>query len=114
MRGPGHGEGGVVGTAGTGKRSLGVYGASLGFGPGGRQGGEATGKVPGRGSRARISGVSVRKAQLRKSPKGCLGCLLREKIAILGSSVLQEAAFFDFQQMEWGIGLLGVGLRQQA
>jgi hypothetical protein len=43
-----------------------------------------------------------------------LGCLLREKIAILGSSVLQEAAFFDFQQMEWGIGLLGVGLRQQA
>jgi len=29
-------------------------------------------------------------------------------MAILSSYVLQVAAFFDFQQMEWEIGLLGV------
>ena len=98
----------MVGTAGTGNGLWAYTGLPWASGPGGGQRGEAMGKTPGRGPRARISGMSGEGVHPQSSPKGCLSCLLREKIAILGSSVLQVAASSDFQQMDWEIGLLGV------
>ena len=68
------------------------------FGPGGVQWG-APGKSPRRSPVESGRGVSGGKAQAPISPGEGFDCFPSERIAILASSGMQEAASSDFQQI---------------